>query len=133
MNANLPPLDEITMQALIEQPESDSLEFKSTLLTNLRIAEYVVGIGNAGGGLLVMGVTDKKPRRIVGIAALSVDELQTIRRSVYASTGIRVDLEPVSTTYGFVLAVHIPPRPRGNVFHTSDGKYLVRVGGIWLR
>lgn len=125
---NIPPLDESTLQILIDQPEDDNLEFKSTFLQRTQIAEYVVGIGNAGGGLLVMGITDKKPRSIVGIPSKSVEELQAIRRSVYDSTGVRVELEPINTAHGFVLAIRIPPRPPGMVFHTSDGKYLIRVG-----
>lgn len=75
-----------------------------------------------------MGVTNKSPRRINGLAELSADALQKLRRSVYDSTSIRIELETVSTSEGFVLGVRIPPCPPGTVFHTREGKYLIRVG-----
>lgn len=125
---NMPPLDETALRALIQKPESHWLEFKSNILSYSEIAEYVVGIGNAGGGFLIMGVTNKAPRQIVGVAEMSADDLQQIRRSVYGSTSVRIEPETVSTSEGFVLAVRIPPRPAGVVFHTRDGKYLTRAG-----
>jgi predicted HTH transcriptional regulator len=125
---NLAPLDEASLRALMEKSESDDLEFKAKILSNSEIADYVVGIGNAGGGFLIMGITDKQPRRISGLGALSVDAMQKIRRSVYDSTSVRVELEPVSTAEGVVLGVRIPPRPPGAVLHTREGGYLIRVG-----
>lgn len=125
---NPAPLDEVSLRAFIEKPESDDLEFKATILSNSEIADYVVGIGNAGGGFLIMGVTDKRPRRIAGLGELSADALQKVRRSLYDSTSVRVELEPVSTAEGFVLCVRIPPRPPGTVLNTREGKYLIRVG-----
>jgi len=41
---------------------------------------------------------------------------------------MHVRLETVQTSDGPVLLLHIPPRPRGTVFHTHDGKYLTRLG-----
>ena len=127
-NLNLPPLDEESLRSLIDKPESDDLEFKGRILTNSEIADYVVGIGNAGGGFLIMGVSNKLPRQILGLVELGADILQKIRRSVYDSTSVRVELEPVSTAQGFVLGVRIPGRLPGTVLCTREGKYLIRVG-----
>lgn len=125
---NIAPLDEASLRALIDKPETDGLEFKSKILSHSAIADYVVGIGNSGGGFLIMGVTNKPPRRICGLEEFGAEALQKLRRSVYDSTSIRVELETVGTKEGFVLGVRVPPCPPGTVFHTRDGKYLIRVG-----
>ncbi len=49
--------------------------------------------------------------------------------SVHNSTAIRVIPHLVRTHDGlYLLAIKIPARPRGRVFCTQDGKYLIRVG-----
>jgi predicted HTH transcriptional regulator len=112
----------------LQQTEADGLEFKSEVPRHSQIAEYVVGIGNAGGGFLICGVTDKVPRQVVGLGNLTLDSVQNIRRSVYDSTNVRVELETVKMDSSVVLAIRIPSRPRGTVFCTRDGKFLIRIG-----
>jgi tetratricopeptide (TPR) repeat protein len=122
-------LDEEVIRHLVADGESENIEFKQRLLTYRELAEYTVGIGNAGGGLLLMGVTDKKPRKLVGITELAPDELKKIQLSIHHSTAIRVNVQSVKTQDGlYLLGIGIPPRPRGHVFCTQDGKYLSRVG-----
>ncbi|MEI6078048.1 MAG: ATP-binding protein [Verrucomicrobiota bacterium] len=115
-------------QSCIADRESEGVEFKPSLLSRKEIAEYAVGIGNAGGGHLIMGVTNKPPRKIQPVAPPSADEIQQIRRSVYDSAQIHIAVENLSTPDGNVVIIPIPARPRGDVFHTRDGKYLIRVG-----
>lgn len=121
-------LTEAKLRRLMRDDEGMNLEYKEGLLSRKEISEYAVGIGNEGGGWLVMGVTDKKPRRIVGIKEPAFDELQKIGDAVLNSAGIRVDLEPIRATEGFVLAIGIPSRPKGQIFYTRTGKYLMRTG-----
>lgn len=116
------------LNRLLAGTESEAVEFKPALLSRREIAEYAVGIGNSGGGRLVMGVTDKVPRRVQPLPPLSDGEIQQLRRSVYDSAQIHVHFENLPTTGGNVVVVTIPARPRGQVLHTRDGKYLVRVG-----
>ena len=108
--------------------EGLNLEFKRGLLSRKEIAEYAVGIGNEGGGWLVMGVTDRRPRSIVGVDRQGPAQLQRIRDSVMDSAGIRMDVQHFQTSDGWVLAISIPTRPRGQVFYTRSGKYLMRTG-----
>jgi ATP-dependent DNA helicase RecG len=115
-------------QRCIADRETEGVEFKPALLSRKEIAEYAVGIGNAGGGHLIMGVTNKPPRQIQPISPPSADEIQQIRRSVYDSAQIHIKVENLATPSGNVVIVPIPARPRGDVFHTRDGKFLVRVG-----
>jgi ATP-dependent DNA helicase RecG len=58
----------------------------------------------------------------------SADEIQQIRRSVYDSAQIHIQVDSLATPSGNVVIVPIPARPRGHVFHTRDGKYLIRLG-----
>jgi len=119
---------EAELRQLMEQCESESLEFKPKVLKRHEIAEYAVGISNAGGGWLIMGVTDRHPRTVKGIVVPSQDELAKIQESVIDSTGIHIEVEIVATAEGSVLAVKIPSHPRGIPHHTRSGKYLIRRG-----
>jgi ATP-dependent DNA helicase RecG len=121
-------MTEAELMQLMLRPETEAVEFKPKVLARHEIAEYAVGIGNAGGGWLIMGVTDRLPRRIKPVAVPPEGELAKIRESVADSAGIHVAVEVVSTSQGPVLAVKVPPRPRGSVFYTRSGKYLIRVG-----
>ena len=115
-------------QRCIADREAEGVEFKPALLSRKEIAEYAVGIGNAGGGHLIMGVTNKPPRQVQPVSPLSADEVQQIRRSVYDSAQIHIQVESLATPSGNVVIIPIPARPRGQIFHTRDGKYLIRLG-----
>jgi eukaryotic-like serine/threonine-protein kinase len=122
-------LDEEALRRLLQTEESEGTEFKQRLLSYKELAEYAVGIGNAGGGLLLMGVSDKRPRKLIGIPESSLDDLKKIQLSIHNSAAIRVSPQLVKTQNGlYVLGIQIPARPRGQVFCTQEGKYLIRVG-----
>ena len=124
-------LDEVELRRLMTEPtEGEHLEFKRALLGRKEIGEYAVGIGNEGGGWLILGVSDRRPRKIVGIELPDASELQRIRDAVFDSGGVRVDLAPISTAEGDVLAVRVPSRPRGQLFFTKGGKFLMRTGEV---
>jgi len=116
------------LRRLMSQREGN-VEFKKSLPSRKVIAEYAVGIGNAGGGWLIIGVTDRLPRQIVPFKMPSMDELDQIRSSVADSAQIHVTFETLHTQDGSVLIIGIPSRSRGQVLHTLDGKYLTRLSG----
>ena len=121
-------MNEQELRQLMAASESESVEFKPGISSRSDIAEYAVGIGNAGGGWLILGVSDRMPRQVLPIPLLQDEDLARIRESVADATQIRIEIETVTTTYGAVLAIRIPPRPRGVPFHTQTGKYLIRLG-----
>lgn len=119
---------EAELRRIMSSPEGESVEFKPGLINRSEIAEYCVGIGNAGGGWLILGVSDKMPRHMIPVKIRPGDEISRIRESVADATQIHVEIHTVSSTEGPVLAVRIPSRPQGIPFHTRSGKYLIRHG-----
>src|ERR1041385_8674538 len=75
--------------------EDERLEFKRTLLSTKEITEYVVALGNEGGGWLIIGVSNSKPRAVVGVPEQSHEELLRIQSAVLDSGGIKIRLHPM--------------------------------------
>jgi len=115
------------LTSLLKGSEGEHVEFKPSLLGRRELAEYAVGLGNSGGGWLLTGISDRKPRRVLAFPWPSEEELQRIRTSIYDAARIRVDWVRIEHSEGPVLGMRVPPRPRGMVFHTQDGKYLIRL------
>jgi ATP-dependent DNA helicase RecG len=116
------------LQLLLAGREAEGVEFKPALLERRELAAYAVGIGNAGGGRLIMGASDKAPRQVQPVAPLTDETVQQLRRSIADATQIHVTIENVATPAGNVVVMTIPGRTRGQVFHTRDGRYLTRIG-----
>ena len=107
--------------------EGHRLEFKEakTQFDNKKLYKYCVAIANEGGGCLVLGVSDKPPRPVVGTAAFRNPVEMTAK--LFQAIGFRVDIEEVIHPDGRVLVFHIPSRPRGTAYHI-EGAYLMRSG-----
>ena len=52
----------------MSQPEAERLEFKEAKYNFHfeRLAKYCAALSNEGGGTIILGVTDRRPRRVVG-------------------------------------------------------------------
>lgn len=107
--------------------EHQRLEFKEgkTQLDNRKLYENCVALANEGGGHLLLGVSDKPPRAVVGTQAFR--NPVAMAEKLFQAIGFRVDIEEVAHPDGRVLVFHIPSRPRGTAYHL-DGKYLMRSG-----
>jgi len=97
--------------------ENQSLEFKEAKnsFDREKLSAYCVAIANEGGGHLVLGITDKLPRRVIGSSAFP-DLVNTTNR-LFVKIGFRVDVEEVAHPDGRVIVFHIPSRPRGTAYH----------------
>ena len=95
--------------------EAQHLEFKEAKrqFDNRRLYRYCVAIANEGGGYLVLGVTDKSPRSVVGTAAFN-NPVQMAAK-LFQVVGFRVDIEEVLQSDGRVLVFHIPSSTRHSV------------------
>jgi len=107
--------------------EHQRLEFKEAKnqFDNRKLYEYCVALANEGGGHLLLGVSDKPPRLVLGTAAFN--DPVAMAEKLFGAVGFRVDIEAVAHPNGRVLVFHIPSRPRGTAYHL-DGKYLMRAG-----
>ena len=59
---------------LLAAPEGDQIEFKSAERNYEfdKLVRYVVALANEGGGTLVLGATDRRPREVVGTQAFQL-------------------------------------------------------------
>lgn len=111
--------------------EHQRLEFKEakTQFDNRRLYQYCVALANEGGGILLLGVTDRLPRSVVGTTAFN--NPVEMAEKLFQTIGFRVDIEEVQHPQGRVLVFHIPSRPRGTAYHL-EGSYLMRSGEAFV-
>jgi ATP-dependent DNA helicase RecG len=107
--------------------EDEHLEFKAAE-NNFHFEElvdYCVALANEGGGRMILGVTDRIPRHVVGTKAFDVPE-RTVA-GIYERLGLKVTFDEVAHPNGRVLVFHVPSRPIGQPVHYK-GRYLMRAG-----
>lgn len=107
--------------------EHQRLEFKEakTQFDNRKLFKYCVAIANEGGGHLVLGVSDAKPRKVVGSAAFN--NPVEMASKLFQALGFRVDIDEVDHPDGRVVVFRIPGRPKGTAY-AFEGAYLMRIG-----
>jgi ATP-dependent DNA helicase RecG len=105
------------LERLMTQREDEHLEFKEakTSFEFELLVKYCVALANEGGGVMILGVTDKIPRQVVGTAAFN--ELERTKAGISSRIHIRVDAEEIQHTQGRVLIFTVPPRPIGMPIH----------------
>ena len=108
-------------------PETEHLEFKEARqhYDADKLLKYCVALANEGGGQLVLGISDKAPRRVVGTQAF-LDTGATKSR-ILTALQFRVEIDEIQHTDGRILVFDIPGRPIGTPRHVS-GMYLMRSG-----
>ncbi|MDF5710620.1 MAG: ATP-binding protein [Nostoc sp. S4] len=110
--------------------EKERLEFKEAKqqYDTTKLLRYCVALANEGGGYLVLGVTDKPPRRVVGSQAfVSLTDLNDIKARIVDKLRFRVDATELQHPDGRVLVFEVPTRPVGQPL-AFDGAYLMRAG-----
>jgi ATP-dependent DNA helicase RecG len=121
MNTSLEQLN----QWLNTPREGEHLEFKEAKnqYDTTKIFRYCVALANEGGGKLILGVTDKAPRRVVGsLAFLNPADIQS---RIFDKLRFRVEVEDFVHPDGRILIFHVPSRPSGTAYHL-EGAYLMR-------
>jgi ATP-dependent DNA helicase RecG len=115
---------------LLAPTETERLEFKQATqqYDSTKLLKYCVALANEGGGYIVLGVTDKRPRQVVGSQAWSTAEaLNKIKAHILQKLRFRVDITELQHPNGRVLVFAVPPRPVGQALE-YEGTYLMRVG-----
>ena len=117
-------------QWLVEPVETEHLEFKEAKnqFDTTKLMRYCIAIANERGGCLVLGVTDKRPRRIVGSKAFATPEaLNKIKARIVEKLQLRVETTEILHNDGRVLVFQVPSRPTGQPL-AFEGAYLMRAG-----
>jgi ATP-dependent DNA helicase RecG len=89
---------------------------------------YVVALANEGGGLLILGVKEKKalPHEIVG-TAFAEGKIGALEDTIYERLSIRVRIDELFDNEKRVLVFNIPSRPVGSPLN-FEGVPLMRIG-----
>ena len=101
------------IQMLLDAKEGENIEFKKAenAFEFDELAKYACAIANRGGGCVVLGVTDKRPRQIVG--SLAFEQPERTRNGLMERLHLRVDFHLLNPDGKRVLVFDIPPRPVG--------------------
>ncbi len=112
---------------LVDAPENEHLEFTEAKqqYDTTKLLRYCVALANEGGGNLALGVSDKRPRQVVGTRAFQNRGEITAR--ILEALRMRVDVQELQHPNGRVLVFAVPPRPAGTPLH-HEGAYLMRAG-----
>ena len=115
------------LESLISEPEGERLEFKEARggFHFERLAKYCAALSNEGGGSIVLGVTDRRPRRVVGTAAF--EEPGRTVAGLIDRLRIKIEWAEVRHPDGRVLIFTAPPRPLGLPVQ-FEGIYWARAG-----
>lgn len=111
----------------LSAPEGERLEFKSAR-NNFhfdKLVDYCVALANEGGGQILLGVTDERPRQVVGTEAFS--EPGRTEAGLYQRLHHRIPIEEAKYEGKRLLIVHVPSRLPGTAWE-YNGRYLRRAG-----
>ena len=114
-------------QWLVAPSENEHLEFKEAKnrFDFENLVGYCVALANEGGGHMILGVTDKLPRKIVGTAAFA--NLERTKAGLLDRLHLRIFVEEVAHPQGRVLVFEVPSRPIGMPVQYK-GTYWMRGG-----
>jgi ATP-dependent DNA helicase RecG len=115
-------------QAYLDAPEGTQLEFKeaSNNYHFDKLVDYCVALANEGGGKIILGCTDLRPRKVTGTKAFL--EPGKTEGGLFQELGQRIPVEEYVTEDGCrVLIVHVPSCLKGVPWH-HRGRYLKRAG-----
>lgn len=109
------------------ESETENLEFKEAKerFGFADILSCCVAIANERGGILLLGISNKPPRPVVGTKAYP--SVERLKKDILERLHFRVDVEAVAHPDGRVLVFHVPSRPTAHPYHL-DGAYLMRCG-----
>lgn len=99
------------LNAWMTRKESEHLEFKEAKegFDHVKLIKYCCAISSEGGGHLILGISDKIPRKVVGCRAFS--NLDKTKTDLISKLHIRIDIEEIEYENQRVLVFTIPGRP----------------------
>lgn len=105
--------DPISIEELLEAKEGESLQFKEAKerFDMGEAACCCCALANCGGGKLVLGITDKRPRRVVGSRAF--EQPERTRMGLIDRLKVMVDFQLLDYQGKRVLVFEVAGRPLG--------------------
>jgi len=115
------------IEDLLGAREGEHLEFKEAKggFHFEKLVKSCAALANEGGGELVLGVTDGKPRRVVGTSAFR--ELERTKAGLIERLRRRIDDEEIQHPDGRIVVFRVPSRPLGVPIQVK-GAYWMRAG-----
>ncbi len=115
------------IENLISSKENEHCEFKEAKdqFDATKLTQYCTALANEGGGRLILGVTDKRPRKIVGTYAFP--NISKIRNQLLDRLHLRIEVDEIQHQDGRVVVFTIPSRPLGRPIEYK-GAYWMRSG-----
>jgi ATP-dependent DNA helicase RecG len=89
------------------------------------LIKYCAALANEGGGKIILGVTDRPPRRVVGSQALL--DLERAKAGIVERLRLRIEAAELCHPDGRVVVIEVPARPLG-VPIAFEGTYWMRSG-----
>ena len=98
---------------LLNAPEGENFEFKAARNSYEfeELVKYACAIANCGGGLFILGISDRRPRKIIGSNAFSQPE--RTREGLINKLQIRIDFYEYKEDGKRILVFEIASRPFG--------------------
>ena len=103
-----------SIQALLEAKEGEQIQFKEAKnrFDFGDAAKCCCALANNGGGKLVFGITDKRPRSVVGSAAF--EQPERTRMGLIEKLKINIDFQLLSHEGKRILIFDVKSRPIGS-------------------
>jgi len=114
-------------QVFLAGAEGRRLEFKSASggFHFEELVKYCVALGNEGGGTILLGVTDRRPRRVLGTPAFA--EPGRTEAGLFQNLRQHIPVEEYLHEGKRVLIVHVPSRLPGTAWQYK-GSFWMRAG-----
>lgn len=112
---------------LLAEREHERLEFKEAKggFHFEKLVKYCAALANEGGGKFVLGVSDNRPRHVVGTNAFI--DLERTKAGLVERLRLRITAEEVRHPDGRVVVFRVPSRPLG-VPIPVNGAFWMRAG-----
>ena len=104
----------VTIDHLLNAKEGEHYQFKEAKrrFDSDEAAQICCALANCGGGMFVLGITDKRPRKVVGSEAF--DQPERTRKGLIDKLKVMVDFQPLYDDEGRrVLVFEVASRPMG--------------------
>lgn len=120
-------IDLMALHEILDADEDEHLDFKEakSQFDSEKLIRYCVALANEGGGRLVLGVTNARPRKVVG--SMAFPDLGKKKHDILESLRIRVEAYEIRHSDGRVVIFDVPSRHIGTALNYK-GCYWMRSG-----